>query len=117
MAGRRKQRAKASRDPEFSREPHQRRFFGKATGVLLGVFVIVLAAAVIVPIAPEYQKLRAIEAEYINSMEEEVSLKRKRRQAELEAKALTANPEYLESRARDVGPYYRPGESVIKISE
>ena len=117
MAGRRKQRAQSSRDPEFSREPHQKRLFGKATGVVLGVFVIVLAAAVIVPIAPQYQKLRAIEAEYANAMEEEAALKKKRRQAELEAQALTTNPEYLEARARDRGPYYRPGESVIKISE
>jgi len=117
MAGRKKQRAKATRDPEFSREPGEKRLFGKVTGVVLGAFVIVLAAAVIVPIAPEYQKLRAIEAEYANIIEEEESLKRKRRQAELESKALMTNLDYLEARARDRGPYYRAGESVIKITD
>ncbi len=117
MAGRRKQKAQASRDPEFSREPHRTRLFGKATGLVLGVFVIVLAAAVIVPIAPQYQKLSAIEVEYADTLKEEESLKKRHRQVELEAKALTTNLSYLESRARDRGPYYREGEDVIKISE
>jgi cell division protein FtsB len=117
MSARQKKSAKASRDPEFSRESHRKGLFGKTTGVVFGVFVIVLAMAVIVPIAPEYQKLRAIEAEHTNAIEEEEALKRKRRQYELEVDALASNQDYLEARARDRGPYYRPGESVIKISE
>jgi cell division protein FtsB len=124
MSRRQKKSVKAPRDPEFCRESHHKGLFGKATGVVLwgfffffGVFVIVLAMAVIVPIAPEYQKLRAIEAEHTNAIEEEEALNRKRRQYELEVDALASNQDYLEARARDRGPYYRPGESVIKISE
>ena len=117
MAARRKQHADLERDPEFSRERVRPRLFGKATGFVIGVFVIVLAIAVIVPIAPEYQKLRQIEAELADAKSEEERVIRKRRQFELESRALDTNPDYLEFRARDVGPYYRPGENGIKIEE
>lgn len=114
---RRKQYLDAQRDPEFSRERTRPRLFGKATGFVLGVFVIVVAMAVIVPIAPEYQKLRQIEEEFTDSQREEDLVLRKRRQYELESRALDTNRDYLESRARDIGPFYRRGEQVIKIEE
>lgn len=117
MACRRKQHSSTERDPEFYREGSQRGIFGKVTGFVLGVFVLVLAAAVIVPIAPEYQKLRRIESELADTHGEEDELIRKRRQFELESQALSENLDYLEYRARDIGPYYRPGEIVIKIEE
>lgn len=117
MARRRKQYSGTERDPEFSREGSQRGMFGRATSFVLGVFVLVLAAAVIVPIAPEYQKLRRIESELVDTHDEEGELLRKRRQFELESKSLSDNLDYLEYRARDIGPYYRPGEAVIKIEE
>ena len=117
MAQQQKRRADLDRDPEFSRERAGPRLFGRATGFVMGLFVIVLAVAVIVPIAPEYQKLRQIEAELADAKNEEASVVRKRRQFEIEARALETNLEYLESRARDVGPFYRPGEQVIKIDE
>lgn len=117
MARRTKQHSSTERDPEFSRGSSKRGMFGRATGFVLGVFVIVLAAAVIVPIAPEYQKLRRIESELADTHGEEDQLLRKRRQFELESQALSENLDYLEYRARDVGPYYRRGESVIKIEE
>ena len=112
-----KKHADLERDPEFTRDRNRSRLFGRATGFVIGVFVIVLAVAVVVPIAPEYQKLREIEAELADIRGEEERVLRKRRQFELEAGALEKNLDYLESRARDVGPFYRPGEQVIKIDE
>ncbi|MDB4618219.1 MAG: FtsB family cell division protein [Akkermansiaceae bacterium] len=117
MAQRRKQDVELKRDPEFSRERAQPRMFGKVTGFVMAVFVIVLAAAVIVPIAPEYQKLRQIEAEFADAQNEEAEVLKRRRQFELESRALDTNRDYLESRARDIGPFYHPGEQVIKIEE
>lgn len=117
MARSRKQRVNSGRDPEFSRDGRKRGLFGKATGVVLAVFVLALSVAIIVPIAPEYQKLKEVEAEHAEALDAEKKLLRKRRQYELESESLMTNLEYLESRSRDRGPYYAPGEQVIKITE
>ena len=104
-------------EPEFSRISRQPRLFGRATGFVISIFVVVLAAAIIVPNAPEYQKMLKIERELADTHYEENRLLKKRRQFELESQALNENLDYLEHRARDMGPFYRKGESIIKIEE
>jgi cell division protein FtsB len=117
MARRKKHYTAVEREPEFSRENPRRSLFARITGLMMAIFILVLASAIVVPIAPEWQKLRQVEAEYAEEKEREELLLKKRRRYELESEMISTNLDYLESRARDIGPFYRPGEQVIQLLE
>ena len=110
-------RVSTGRSPEFSEARGRLGFFGKPTLFLFWFFILAACFAVAIPSIPQYHLLKEIEAELLETKEEEKLLERRIQQLEAEARALEDNPRYLEERARDPLRYMRKGETIIKIRD
>ena len=107
-------RYRAKRTPEFADEPVTRGFFGKSTWVVFGSFILAVCCALTLPVIPQYQKTKSVEAELAEAEKEEQRLMKQAVELGAQAEALKKNPGYLEARARDLR-YHRRGEDVIEM--
>ena len=110
-------RVSTDRSPEFSESHGGRGFFGKPTLVLFWFFVLAACFAVAIPALPQYHLLKEIEAELVETEEEERRLEKHIQRLAAEIRALEENPRYLQERARDPLRYMRKGETIIRIQD
>ena len=71
----------------------------------------------IVPVIPQWQELKKIEASLAETQEVERQMKADSERYQAEKKALKENQFYLESRARDRLHRYLPEENVVRMEE
>jgi len=109
--------AKTNRSPEFSSGVERRTLFGRPTLIVFWAFVVVVCMALLIPAIPQYRLLKEIEAELVNTENEELALRQRKDQLSAESLALKKNPHYLEARARDPLRMQLQGETVIQVED
>ncbi len=83
--------------------------------VLMIVCSLSLGFVVVAMAFPEQRKLQQLEQKLAEARENEQEVIDDRNARQVELKALSEDPEYLELHARDRLGYYLPGEKVLRF--